>query len=325
MRKLVVKNNEQGQRIDKYIRKYLNNAPLSFIYKLFRKKDIKVNGKRVDIDYIIKENDEISIYANEDTLNEFNEKKVLTPSNNDLDIVYEDSNILIINKDPGILVHEGEENTKSNTLNNDILNYLKNKNEYSESDLFTPSCVHRLDRNTSGLIVAAKNLDASKELLELFENKDNLSKIYITLVKGKTNVNGMINAPLLKNEKDKFVRVDKNGLTAISEYSTIKSSDKYSLVKVKILTGRTHQIRVHMNHIGHPVLNDDKYGDFALNKEFYQKYKYKYQLLHSYEMSFNNVKGALSYLNNKTFKAPLKSKQKQILTDIFDKLTIDEI
>ncbi|MBR3890477.1 MAG: RluA family pseudouridine synthase [Bacilli bacterium] len=325
MRKLIVKANEKGQRIDKYIRKYLNNAPLSYIYKLFRKKDIKVNNRRVDINYIVCENDEISIYASEDTLNEFNVKNTIATSNNTIDIIYEDENILVINKDPGILVHEGEENTKTNTLNNDILNYLKNKGEYSEEDIFTPSCVHRLDRNTSGVIIAAKNLLASKELLELFKNKENLTKEYIALVNGKTNNDGTIDAPLLKNEKDKYVRVDKHGLTAITKYKRLTFNDKYSLLKVNILTGRTHQIRVHMAYIDHHLVNDDKYGNFNANKEFNSIYKYKYQFLHSYMITFSNIKGPLSYLSNKTFKAPLKTKQIQILSDLFKDLIIEEI
>ena len=325
MRKLIVKANEKGQRIDKYIRKYLNNAPLSYIYKLFRKKDIKVNNKRVDINYIVCENDEISIYASEDTLNEFNVKNTIVTSNNTIDIIYEDENILVINKDPGILVHEGEENTKTNTLNNDILNYLKNKGEYNEEDIFTPSCVHRLDRNTSGVIIAAKNLLASKELLELFKNKENLTKEYIALVSGKTNTDGTIDAPLLKNEKDKYVKVDKHGLTAITKYKRLTFNDKYSLLKVNILTGRTHQIRVHMSYIGHHLINDDKYGNFSVNKEFNAIYKYKYQFLHSYMITFSNIKGPLSYLSNKTFKAPLKAKQIQILNDLIKDLIIEEI
>lgn len=325
MRKIIVKANEKGQRIDKYIRKYLNNAPLSYIYKLFRKKDIKVNNKRVDINYIVCENDEISIYASEDTLNEFNVKNTIVTSNNTIDIIYEDENILVINKDPGILVHEGEENTKTNTLNNDILNYLKNKGEYNEEDIFTPSCVHRLDRNTSGVIIAAKNLLASKELLELFKNKENLTKEYIALVSGKTNTDGTIDAPLLKNEKDKYVKVDKNGLTAITKYKRLTFNDKYSLLKVNILTGRTHQIRVHMSYIDHHLINDDKYGNFSVNKEFNAIYKYKYQFLHSYMITFSNIKGPLSYLSNKTFKAPLKAKQIQILNDLFKDLIIEEI
>ena len=325
MRKIIVKANEKGQRIDKYIRKYLNNAPLSYIYKLFRKKDIKVNNKRVDINYIVCENDEISIYASEDTLNEFNVKNTIVTSNNTIDIIYEDENILVINKDPGILVHEGEENTKTNTLNNDILNYLKNKGEYNEEDIFTPSCVHRLDRNTSGVIIAAKNLLASKELLELFKNKENLTKEYIALVNGKTNNDGTIDAPLLKNEKDKYVKVDKHGLTAITKYKRLTFNDKYSLLKVNILTGRTHQIRVHMAYIDHHLVNDDKYGNFNANKEFNSIYKYKYQFLHSYMITFSNIKGPLSYLSNKTFKAPLKAKQIQILSDLFKDLIIEEI
>ena len=317
MQLLRVKNSDSGQRIDKYIRKYLNNAPLSFIYKLFRKKDIKVNGKRVDINYILKENDEITIYVSDETLLEFNNKKVISSSFNEIDIIYEDENILVINKDAGILVHEGEENKKENTLNNDILNYLKNKGEYSENDLFTPSCVHRLDRNTSGLIIAAKTLIASKELLELFKDKDKLKKEYLTLVHGNTKNEQTIDKPLLKNEKDKFVKVDKNGLTAITKFNKLISNDDYSLLKVGILTGRTHQIRVHMASINHPVVNDDKYGDFKLNKDFYNTYKYKYQMLHSYKISFNNINGKLSYLSNKTFIAPLKKEEKRIISSIF--------
>ncbi len=325
MKVLKITSKDAGQRIDKYIRKYLNNAPLSFIYKLFRKKDIKVNGKRVDINYILNENDIINVYINDDTLNEFNNKKTIIKSNNKLDIIYEDANILVINKDSGILVHEGEDNAKANTLNNDILYYLKEKNEYNESDIFTPSCVHRLDRNTSGVIIAAKTLNASKELLELFKDKDDLKKEYITLVVGNTKDEMTINKPLLKNEKDKFVKVDKNGLSAITKYNKIISNDDFSLLKVNILTGRTHQIRVHMAYINHPVINDDKYGDFKRNKEFVSKYNYKYQLLHSYKISFKEIKGTLSYLSNKQFIAPLKKEEERIINSIFPNLDLSSI
>lgn len=317
MQTIRVKNNDSGQRIDKYIRKYLNNAPLSFIYKLFRKKDIKVNGKRIDINYILNADDIITIYVSDDTLKEFNTKKVISSSFNEIDVIYEDENILIINKDAGILVHEGEENKKENTLNNDILNYLKNKGEYNEDDIFTPSCVHRLDRNTSGLIIASKTLEASKELLELFKDKDILQKEYITLVYGKTKDNDTIDKPLLKNEKDKLVKVDQKGLTAITKYKRLISNENYSLLNVHILTGRTHQIRVHMSSINHPVVNDDKYGNFKLNKEFYNTYKYKYQILHSYKITFKELRGKLSYLSNKEFIAPLKKEEKEIIKSIF--------
>lgn len=317
MKSIKVTNKDQGQRIDKYIRKYLNNAPLSFIYKLFRKKDIKVNGKRVDINYIINENDEISIYVNDEILNELNNTKTIAKTTNTLDIIYEDDNVIIINKDAGILVHEGEENIKSNTLNNDILYYLKEKGEYKETDIYTPCCVHRLDRNTSGVIIASKNLESSKELLELFKDKSLLKKEYIALVVGNCKDSQTIDKPLLKDEKSKFVKVDKKGLTAITKYKKIISNKEYSLLNVNILTGRTHQIRVHMSSINHPIVNDDKYGDFKANKEFYNSYKYKYQFLHSYKITFNDINGKLSYLSNRVFVAPLKKDEEKILNLIF--------
>ena len=317
MKTVKVNAKEEGQRIDKYIRKYLNNAPLSYIYKLFRKKDIKVNGKRVDINYIVKSNDEITIYISEETLKDFSSTKIIAKSTNPLDIIYEDENILIINKDAGILVHKGEDNTKTNTLNNDILYYLKKKGEYNENDMFTPSCVHRLDRNTSVLIIAAKNLESSKQLLELFKDKTYLKKEYIALVFGKTPKEQTIDKPLLKNEKTKIVKVDSRGLNAITMYNRLTSNDNYSLLNVNILTGRTHQIRVHLSYLGTPIVNDDKYGDFKLNKSFYETYKYKYQFLHSYKITFSNINGILSYLSNKTFIAPIKKEEKKILDSIF--------
>ena len=325
MKSIKVTNENQGQRIDKYIRKYLNNAPLSFIYKLFRKKDIKVNGKKADINYILKENDLIEIYIKEDLLNTFNKPKIIEKDNVSLDIIYEDKNILIINKDPNILIHEGEDNKKANTLNNMILNYLLSKGEYYPSNLYTPSCVHRLDRNTSGLVIASKNLETSKILLECFKNKENLEKYYLALVKGKTKKEDTINKRLLKDEKKKLVTVDEKGLEAITKYKLITYNDYYSLIKVNLLTGRTHQIRVHMASINHHLINDEKYGDYKTNKEFTNKFNYKYQFLHSYMIKFNELPDKLNYLSNKSFIAPLKKKQKEILLKLFKEEIINEL
>ncbi len=326
MKSIQVNSNDKGQRVDKYIRKYLNNAPLSFIYKLFRKKDIKVNGKKVDINYVLKEKDVIEVYISDDLLNSFNTPKVVEKEKINLDIIYEDSNILIINKDPNVLIHEGEENKKANTLNNMILNYLLTKGEYKTTDIYTPSCVHRLDRNTSGLVIASKNLETSKILLDLFKDKQNIEKCYIALVKGNLNGKGTINKKLLKDEKKKLVTVDeKNGLTAITEYQSIINTDKYSLLKVNLITGRTHQIRVHMASINHPLINDEKYGDYKENKEFSDKFNYKYQFLHSYIIKFKNMPEKLKYLENKEFKADLKPKQKEILKKLFKGDVVNEL
>lgn len=326
MNSIKITKNDQGQRIDKYIRKYLNNAPLSLIYKLFRKKDIKVNGKKVDINYIIKENDIIEIYLKNDLIKTFNTPKQIEKEETNLDIIYEDDNILIINKEPNVLVHEGEENKKAKTLNNMILNYLLSKNEYNTSDTYVPSCVHRLDRNTSGLIIASKNLETAKILLELFKDKENIEKYYIALVDGISPKNGTISKRLRKDEKKKFVYVDeKYGLEAITKYERIINNDSYSLLKVNLLTGRTHQIRVHMSSINHPLINDEKYGNYKINKVFSSTYNYKYQFLHSYMLKFKNMPNKLKYLENKTFKAPLKEKQKRILSTIFKEELINEL
>jgi len=175
------------------------------------------------------------------------------------------------------------------------------------------------------LIIASKNLETSKILLDAFKNKENLEKYYIALVKGKTKKEETISKRLLKDEKKKVVTVDNKGLEAITKYKLITNNEEYSLLEVNLLTGRTHQIRVHMSSINHPLVNDEKYGDYKTNKEFTNKFNYKYQFLHSYKIKFKNLSGKLNYLSNKTFVAPLKTKQKSILNTLFKEEIINEL
>ena len=321
MKEIIISKTNHGQRADKFVRKYLNEAPLSFIYKLFRIRDVKVNGKRISSDFILSEGDLMQLYVNDNLLEEFSKPRVVAKANFDLDIVYEDNNILIVNKPSGILIH-GDHSEKRITLANVVLNYLYEKGEFNPNDkTFTPAPGHRLDRNTSGLVVFAKNILALKAVEELFKEKTQIKKEYLTLVAGRIYDSDKIDAPLFKDEKKNtvYVRSIKNGgKNALTYYKSEKVFKDYSLLSIQIITGRTHQIRVHLSYINHPVMGDSKYGNFDINKRFEEKYNYKNQFLHAYKLSFLDVEGYLSYLSNKIFISPLPKKEKEII----DKLEV---
>ena len=317
MKEFKITKKDASQRIDKYIKKVLSDAPLSFIYRLFRVKDIKVNGKRVPISYILNEGDIISIYISDKLLEELSTKKEIVPVKSNIDIVYEDENILIVNKPRGILVH-GDINEKRMTLTNQVLNYLYSKNEYDPKNEvgFVPSPAHRLDRNTSGLVLFGKNMLSLQTLFDMFKDKENVSKYYLALLNGHIKEKGEINVPLLKDEKTGIVKVSSlqnGGKSALTKYELVEKYIDKSLVKAKLITGRTHQLRVHFSFINHPIVGDSKYGDFKLNKQIEKEFSFKDQFLHAFRIEFHNIEGELSYLSNKSFEAPLPKKEKEIL------------
>lgn len=317
MKQINITELDAHQTSFKYVKKYLNNAPLSFIEKLFRKKDIKVNGHWVNKNYLLKANDVLQIYIKDEQLDEFNKRTISLPVDFALSIIYEDKNILIINKPKGLLVHE-DQKEKRRTLSNAVIAYLTKKNEYNPINVngFTPAPCHRLDRNTSGLIVFAKNMEALQIMEELFKEKTSLDKYYITLVNGHIDKDGTINLPLKKDASSGLVKVAKDGKTAISEYSVIHQYQDYTLVKVHLITGRTHQIRVHFASINHPIIGDNKYGNFLANKIFKNKYQYDSQFLHASTLKFGQIKGILNYLSNKCFEVDLAKKEKSILSSL---------
>lgn len=319
MKEVLITKENSNQRVDKFIRKYLNDAPLSFIYKTFRKKDVKINGKWVKENYILKENDLLRIYISDEQLNEFNKPIDISKINyqNEIDIVYEDNNILIVNKPKGILIH-GDKDEKRKTLANSVLSYLYRKGEFkNDGTSFIPSPTHRLDRNTSGLVVFAKNVLASQEMMNLFKTHEAIKKTYLLLAFNSTkNKEGEISSPLIKDSKNGFVRVGKleeGAKEARTLYKVIDENDNYSLIEATLITGRTHQLRVHFKAINLPIVGDEKYGDFAKNKIFEDKYQYRTQFLIAYKLSFGEVHGELSYLSHRRFKATLSQKEAKIL------------
>lgn len=319
--KYIITENEANQRIDKFLKRMLKDAPISFIYKMFRQKDVKVNGKKAPIDYLTKEGDEISIYLQPKLLEEFHKEALLRPVKADFDILYEDENILVINKPKGLLVH-GDEGEKRITLQNMVLNYLKEKREWDPSSLdgFVPSPAHRLDRNTTGIVIFGKNLPTLQQLLELFRTRDQIEKKYTLLVRGNITNDGQINYALLKDPDKKQVKVvseSKGGKPALTIYHRLKNYEfGYALVQAELMTGRTHQLRVHFAAIGHPIVGDSKYGDFQVNALFENMYGLKNQFLHAAYFKFKKIDGKLAYLSNKEFICPLPKKLQDILDSI---------
>ena len=318
MREFIINDSENGLTLEKYAFKVLKTAPMSFIYKLFRKKDIKVNGHHQDKKYRLSSNDVVAIYINEQQFEEFLKDKELVPNTKIKDwIVYEDKNVLFVNKPKGLLVQKSAPHDES--LDQYVIEYLMATKQYdpNKEKGFVPGPAHRLDRNTSGLVVFGKNHNALTLLFDLFKNHDLINKHYLALVVGQVEKEkDVIDAPLKKDEENNTVRVSKNGKTAKTVYKLIKKYDEYSLLDVTLLTGRTHQIRVHMAYINHPIVGDNKYGDFEANRIFKQKYGFSSQFLHAYKMGFGDLPAPLTNLSRKEFIAEPREDVADILTKL---------
>ena len=304
MKELRITENDANQRIDKYLKKLLVNAPANFIYKMFRKKDVKVNGKKVDEKYILKNNDLVEMFLYEDKFQEFTDVKNIYQVARTFKVLYEDKHVLIVYKPAGLLVHE-DANESINTLTNLVLSYLAEKNELDlgRENTFMPGPVHRLDRNTSGIVIFGKTLAALQILNEMIKQRHCIEKTYLTICKGKLNQKRNLKGYIVKLEDQAQVKlVDKDypgALTMETIVKPIKFNDDYSLVEVTLVTGRMHQIRIHLASITHPIIGDRKYGDFELNKCMKRKFGLNNQLLHAYKIKFVKTFGVLDYLQDK--------------------------
>lgn len=304
MKSFTINKNDANQRLDKFITKSVPLLPQTLLYKYIRIKRIKVNGKRAEISTRLKEGDIVEMYINDEFFEAAPQKYDFLKASKNINIVYEDENIILCDKKAGILCHP-DDREYTDTLINRIKRYLYEKGEFnpdSESS-FVPALVNRIDRNTGGIVIAAKNSESLRILNQKMKDRE-LHKFYLCIVHGKPKIkSGILDGYLLKDESKNLVKISDNKLKDSKEirtkYSVLESKNDLSLIEVELLTGRTHQIRAHFASIGHPLLGDGKYGTNAQNK----KYGYKKQCLYSYKLvfDFSTDAGILEYLNKKEF------------------------
>lgn len=321
MREIKIHKNEDNQRFDRFLKKYLDEATLGFIYKMLRKRNIKLNGKKAKPEDIIVEGDIIQLYLSEDTIEKFIGKKKQPKSKLIPNIVYEDKNIILINKPIGLLSHGTGSEYEDNVVDS-MISYLIEKGEYVPriEKTFTPSICNRLDRNTSGLIIGAKNYEALKIINESIRNQ-HIRKLYKAIVKGRVNKDFKGESYLIKDERKNKVKVlnhqEIGAKKIITKGKVLKSTSLYSLLEIDLITGRTHQIRAYLSSLGHPLIGDRKYGDPKINNYFKSKYELENQWLHAYRIDFDGLSGNLEYLNGESFQVEMKDEFLEIEEDLF--------
>lgn len=317
--------NEAGQRVDRFLRKYLKDYTLGDIYKLFRKNKVKLNGKKAKENQMLSCGDLLQLYVEKPEAGARQEQQLPKPAKS-LEVVFEDNNIIIAGKPAGLLTHPDKPGDTDTLIDRALYHIYKEKGA-EQSETFSPAVCNRLDRNTGGIVIVAKNYKTLKAVNHSIRERG-LQKLYLCIVAGKMDKSGEIKAFLTKDEDKNISTVHEadegEGKAIHTVYRTLGVSDsitelgiRFSLLEVELVTGRSHQIRAHFASLGHPLAGDVKYGDKQINEYFWRQYGLKHQFLYAYKVAFCEVHPDIAYLTGRSFVSKLPENYVKITGRLF--------
>ena len=317
--------NEANQRIDRFLKKYFRNAPLSYVYKLLRT-SVKVNEKRPTPEQQLLEGDELTIHVTDEQAEAYRNAVRTSTAKRQFTVVYEDENVLIVDKPFGLLTH-GTKEEKKNTLANQVISYLIETGSYRPAveKTFTPSPANRIDRNTTGMVLFGKTYTALQALNQMLRERDCVRKFYLTVVAGEIDRELHLTDRMEKDSEANRVSVREAETGEGKLMETIArpliKTDGFTLLEVELLTGRTHQIRAQLAKAGFPIIGDEKYGDRRMNAKMKQRFGLTTQLLHASRLCFEKGISPVEAITGKTVDCPPPPAFRKIQKELFENAT----